>query len=244
MPTYAFAAPVLPGKLPAVKEMISLMLGDRRSEAEALRKTAGLDREQVFLHSTPMGDFAIVVWDTSDFKKVIDVFGTDGGEFAQWFRGCIKEIHGFDIADKANAPDVKLIGDWKASDWSFDSFEGAAVCFPIAEGKWSAAEAFTNDIMSGAHSAEYASTRGDLGIKRQAFYGMHTPQGDIAIMYGEGKDGWFPKAFQTNATSQDPFFAWFREGVMTFAGVPLFEGAQTPKVEQLFHMTVNVPATV
>lgn len=245
MTTIAFAAPILPGKLDLAHEMVSLIKGDRNAEAVAIRKEAGLDREQVFVQTTPMGEFAIVVWDTADATKVFEVFGSTQSEYATWFRGCLKEIHGFDIADPTSAPSWTVLGDWHSSDWKFDKFEGGAVCFPITEGKTALAETFVSAIMAGgSHHDEYVSTREDLGLYRQMFVVLNTPKGAIQIMYGEGNEGWFTNAFKTTATSDDSFYTWFRNAITEYSAVPIFAEPNQVPVEQILHLTVNVPANV
>jgi hypothetical protein len=245
MGTYAFSAPIIDGQLQNAKNMISQILGDRRSDAEALRKRAGLDREQVYIQTTPMGEFAIIVWDCDDFNAVLKAWASDTSEHAQWFRGCLQEIHGFDIADTANAPTCELVAEWKANDWTFDSYEGTALCFPIAAGQTNAARAFAKDMMQGAHKDDFVASRTGHGIKRQCIYVQSTPNGDVAVMFGEGNDGWFKRLFADNQKSTEPFYVWFRENMQTIAGVPMLAAeAKTPVVEQVFHMTLGVPAKV
>jgi hypothetical protein len=243
MPTYAFAAPILPGKLPVLKETVNLMSGDRRSEAEAIRREAGLDREQVFVHHTPMGEFAIVVWDTADFQKVLKTLSEATGEFARWFQSQLLEVHGFDVTDLANVPEVTLAGEWKSDDWTWDAGEGVAVCFPMQDGTWDVGMSFIEEMIEGEHRSDFIASRNDVGMTRQSFWGMHTPNGDVAVMYGEGKPGWFEEIFPLNATSGDPFYSWFREGIMEFSAAPIFAGGSAPQVDQVFDMVVNTPVT-
>lgn len=62
--------------------------------------------------------------------------------------------------------------------------------------------------------------------------------------YIEGAAGSFPKAFATTATSDDELYTWWREQVQGFAAVPIFQGGQAPKIEQLLDLKAGVPARV
>ena len=240
MTTYAFCAPILPGKTDVGKELTTLLRGDYKSDAERLRREAGLDREQVFIQSTPMGDVAIVVWDTENFDKVVDVFAKDGSDFGKWFRSKLMEIHGFDISDVANAPKLEIGYEWTDTSWSFGDFEAGTVCFPLKPGMTDTILSWAKEL-SGPRNGDFVRTRGELGIKRQLFILQRTPQGDFAIMYGEGKPNWLAGGYEVNSTSTEPFFVWFRESLQALSAAPLFAGGPAPKLERIFEMTVRTP---
>lgn len=66
MASYAFVAPILPGKLDAWKQLCAEVSGARKSQHVAARKRAGVTRELVWLQQTPQGDMAIVYWEADD----------------------------------------------------------------------------------------------------------------------------------------------------------------------------------
>lgn len=243
MKTTAFAAPILKGKEKAARQMIAQLRGDYRSDAEALRRTAGIDREQAYFMSTPMGEVAIVVWDVDDVARANECFATDDSKHAIWFRKQLEDIHGFDMSDPTGTPESELVAEWTDSAWSFGDGETNAVCYPLKPGAADKARAFGRELV-GSRKDDFARTRRELGITRQLFFVMPTPNGDFAIMYGEGKPGWLERGFKATATSNDPFLTWFREQVSSFAAVPMFQNATPPTVEHVLEITVRVPAGV
>src|SRR5712692_5722819 len=62
----ALCAPLLPGKIEAGKSWAKEAFEDRREEMAESRLALGSTREEVFLNSTPMGDFAVVYIEGED----------------------------------------------------------------------------------------------------------------------------------------------------------------------------------
>jgi hypothetical protein len=93
--SYGFVQPVKPGKTAAWKKYIEEAKGPRKKELAASRKKAGLVKEQVWLQSTPMGDFAVVYWEAKGIKKVFQHFMTSADPFDKWFlEKFLVEVHG------------------------------------------------------------------------------------------------------------------------------------------------------
>lgn len=236
MATYAFAAPVLAGTTDKYRAFTEALVTSRRTEAEAARRAAGLDREQVFLQPTPMGDVAIIVWETNDFEKVAKHFATDTSDFGAWFRSSLETFHGFDIS-KDEMPAPVLVDEWKDASWTH-GLDSWAFAFPVKdEAGW---KAWVAELL-GARREEFASTRLSFGVKRASFFRFETPNGPLAVQYIQGDAGSFPKAAEVTATSTEPFYTWWREQMQGFAAVPMFQGA-APKVEELIDFQVKMPA--
>lgn len=236
MATYAFAAPVLDGMTDKYRAFTQALVTSRREEAETSRRAAGLDREQVFLQPTPMGDVAIIVWETEDFAKVSKWFATDSSDFGAWFRSELQTFHGFDLAVDA-MPAPVLVDEWKDATWTH-GLNSWAFAFPVKdEAGW---KAFVAELL-GARREEFASTRLAFGVKRASFFRMETPNGTLAVQYIQGEAGAFPKAAEATATSTEPLYTWWREQMQAVAAVPMFQGA-APKVEELIDFQVKVPA--
>jgi hypothetical protein len=243
MKTFAFVAPVLPGKLAQMKSLIATLTGPKLADAQALRRKAGLEREQIFVQETPMGEFAIVVWDTNDLVKVFETFATDTAPTTQWFREQLLEIHGIDVTQAASQPQVVNGFDWADGSWSIDGdFSHYSIMFPVKPGKEDAILDWAHELE--ARKADFVRTREEIGVHRQTFIRHTLPDGTaMAIMYGEGEPRWIDAGWKLNATSNDPFIAWFRESMREVAAVPMFTDAGTPpKVTQLLEL--RVPATV
>ena len=69
------------------------------------------------------------------------------------------------------------------------------------------------------------------GVAREVASLMHTPQGDFVCLFHESED--LAKAFQTIATSQDPFDVWFREHLASVHGLTA-EMLQGPLPAEVF----------
>jgi hypothetical protein len=110
---YAFANPVLAGKLDAWKIYIKEMNGPRNKERNESRKKVGLSVERVWLQHTPMGDFAVVYWEAKDIGRVFEGLIKSDAPFDKWFRDKILvEVHGMDLSKPL--PMNELMLDFKA----------------------------------------------------------------------------------------------------------------------------------
>jgi hypothetical protein len=113
MAHYAFANPVLPGKIDAWKSYIKEMNGPRNKERNESRKRGGLTVERVWLQHTPMGDFAVVYWEAKDINKVFEGLIKSDAPFDKWFREKILvEVHGMDLSK--TPPMNELVLDFKS----------------------------------------------------------------------------------------------------------------------------------
>jgi hypothetical protein len=112
MALHAFATPVLPGKVDEWKQLVAEMNGPRCKEYTESRRKAGLKQELVWDETTPMGDLAVVIFDTDDFEGVMRYFATSKAPFDVWFSEKImKGIHGIDLS--SGLPSLKPISLWK-----------------------------------------------------------------------------------------------------------------------------------
>ena len=109
MQAIAFAAPFLPGKTDADREvMASFSGGERRADFEASRKRAGITRESVWIQSTPNGDVAVVVIEADDIAAAMGALGSSDEPFDVWFRDHIMDVHGMDISQPSEPPELAL----------------------------------------------------------------------------------------------------------------------------------------
>jgi len=112
MAHYAFANPVIAGKVDAWKAYIAEMNGPRKNERNESRKKVGLTVERVWLQHTPMGDFAVVYWEARDIGKVFEELIRSDTPFDKWFRDKILvEVHGMDLSK--TPPMNELVLDFK-----------------------------------------------------------------------------------------------------------------------------------
>ena len=98
MSLIAVAFPILPGKTEAWREWMAEVNGSRREEFDESRESAGV-HERTFLQSTPMGDVVIVTLEGDDPGRAFGkMLGADN-EFARWFAGGPRTIHGVDLTE-------------------------------------------------------------------------------------------------------------------------------------------------
>jgi hypothetical protein len=106
MQTIAFAASILPHKTQADREaMESCAHGDRQAEHQASRRRAGIERESVWIQSTPGGDVAVVLIEAADIPAAMGSLATSEDPFDRWFREHIKDTHGMDLAEGFTPPE-------------------------------------------------------------------------------------------------------------------------------------------
>jgi hypothetical protein len=112
MPTFAFVAPILPGKEQLDAETLDRFAnGDEREAYVAARTAAGVTRETVWHQKTPDGaTLAIVMLEADDIESAFGHIATSDAPFDQQFRAMVQDVHGFDLAS-APPPDVRLIAD-------------------------------------------------------------------------------------------------------------------------------------
>ena len=112
MTSYAFVAPILPGKLDAWKRLCAEVSGPRKSQHVQARQRAGVTRELVWLQQTPQGDMAIVYWDADDPGRAMQYMATSSDPHDRWFVEQAKEIHGIDLT-QAPPPPNTLTTEWR-----------------------------------------------------------------------------------------------------------------------------------
>ena len=113
MPLYAFAAPVLPGKMEEYREFVEELNTTRKKDYEASRKNAGFSRETVFLQKTPQGDMVVIVQEAENAEKAMESLRELKDPFDVWFFERVKDIHGFDIAG-GQMPSNELLIDYRS----------------------------------------------------------------------------------------------------------------------------------
>ena len=96
--------------------------------------------------------------------------------------------------------------------------QSLAFAFPLRAGKTEAWRAWIREIL-GPRRSEYEAFSQKLGLGTQRWYLQHTPQGDLAIIYLEGKD--LERKFQHLRTAQDPLTVWIRQRAQDLFGVDL-----------------------
>ena len=86
--------------------------------------------------------------------------------------------------------------------------ESLSLAFTVTPGKEKEWRYWGKEIL-GVRRHEYLAFRRRVGLVVHRMYFQHTPQGDLAIFYMEGKD--LRRVFQELRTAQDPFVVWIRQ---------------------------------
>ena len=110
MALFALVAPILPGKTEAWKSFMHSLKTTHHAAFLATRKELGV-RERTFLQSTPHGDLVIVTLEGENPAAAFGRFASVGGAFAEWMRGEVLAIHGFDLAAPPPGPLPELVID-------------------------------------------------------------------------------------------------------------------------------------
>ena len=109
MQTIGFIAPLLPGKTEADRAaMISCWRGERRAAFEASRRRLGINREAIYVQSTPIGDVAVVYWEADDVEAALKGMATSDEAHDVWFRDHVREVHGINVEDGFPPPEQVL----------------------------------------------------------------------------------------------------------------------------------------
>ena len=113
MSNYCFVSPILPGGEEKMKKWIHDDLSNSANHDRVFRQ-AGVTREQVWIQRTPMGDFAVVSYETSDPGKTFQVLATSTDPWAAKFRDFLSKAHGIDITKPL--PLNEMVADWHVTE--------------------------------------------------------------------------------------------------------------------------------
>ena len=116
MPTVAFAAPILPGKTGAFRELArELTEGFRADEMDVMQEKLGVHWEKWYVQETPDGTLAVIVFEADDPEVVMRELATSDDPSEVRMREKIREIHGIDLSDpEAAGPASEMVMDWTA----------------------------------------------------------------------------------------------------------------------------------
>jgi hypothetical protein len=111
MGSFAFGAPILPGKEDACRQFAQELTGPRRSEFEASRRRLGLTTERLYLQHTPQGALLIVY---GEGDRLPEGLATSQDPFDVWFRQQNQDILGVDLTQVPPGPPSEQIFEWQA----------------------------------------------------------------------------------------------------------------------------------
>lgn len=109
MTSIGFVLPILPGKTDDDREaMTSCGQGSRQEAFTASRRRHGINREAVWIQSTPGGDFAVVYLEADDLAAAFAGVGTSDEPFDRWFREYVHDVHGIALEEGIVPPEPVL----------------------------------------------------------------------------------------------------------------------------------------
>jgi hypothetical protein len=111
MSNYCFVAPILPGGVDKMKTWIRDEVNNS-ADHDRLMRQAGVSREQIWIQHTPMGDFAVASWETSDPGSTFQVLTNSNDPWAAKFRAFLSSAHGIDFSKAMHLNEQ--IADWHA----------------------------------------------------------------------------------------------------------------------------------
>jgi hypothetical protein len=104
-----FTAPLLPGTTPLDREaMQSCWTGELNPDYVASRRRHGVVREAVWIQSTPSGDVAVILIESTDLPTALLGIATSQEPFDIWFRDHLLAVHGMDLAQGMSLPEQVL----------------------------------------------------------------------------------------------------------------------------------------
>ncbi|MDH3606454.1 MAG: hypothetical protein OER12_05615 [Acidimicrobiia bacterium] len=104
MPAISFAIPILPGKVEAHVAHGEEVMGSRRAEYAASRKSLGIRKESAWHQETPNGTLAVVYIEADDPGAAMAGMASSDEPFDVWFRESITEIFGIDLSQPMPPP--------------------------------------------------------------------------------------------------------------------------------------------
>ena len=104
-----FAAPLRPGTTAQDREeMLACWRGERREDHVDSRRRHGVSREGVWIQSTPAGDLAVILLESTDLASALLGIATSQEPFDIWFRDHLLAVHGMDLSEGMALPEQVL----------------------------------------------------------------------------------------------------------------------------------------
>jgi hypothetical protein len=88
--------------------MVSCWRGDRREAHQDSRRRAGITTERVWIQRRPRADVAVVYLEADDLTTAFAFLGASEAPFDRWFRTLAAEVHGADLTNGIDPPELVL----------------------------------------------------------------------------------------------------------------------------------------
>lgn len=108
---YAYALPILPGKVEDWKQFCR-DIGERSADHTESRQRLRVRREVIWLQRVPQrGSLGVVAWETDDPGRVFAGLKSSDDSYDRWFLDRFQEIHGVDLRQPPPMNELGL--DWQ-----------------------------------------------------------------------------------------------------------------------------------
>jgi hypothetical protein len=98
------ALPILPGKTENIKAMFKTIKEKKWKEYDSAQKNSGVEKEQDFLQTTPMGDMLLVYLESKDIQKTFMAFASSKDPLDLWYIEEMKKKTGVDFTQPPAGP--------------------------------------------------------------------------------------------------------------------------------------------
>ena len=209
------AIPIREGQTEAWRSAIIELTGPRYDEYAASRKRMGVTSQTTFLQRTPMGDFAVIHLTGPDVHAIFHQMSESKDPWDAKWRGLTLDLHGMDFAKGA---DKMLSVEPAFSTESADLSGTRPYMFIAPVTDVAAFRALARDLM-GARHGEYARSRAELGIAREAVFLETTARGTVMVAYWLTRNP--PASVAALRTADDPFSLWLKGAATAIHQMPL-----------------------
>lgn len=217
----AYAMPIIEGKTQRVRDQAK-EYDEHKARYEALNTEATVTRHSVWIQETPMGDFEVSVMEVDDPTKMRLHFSSD--DYDTWWRGFVKDTHGFDPEDVAD--------DFQLPEPIYATARGGAgpekslaFVLPVVAGKAEEMKALGRQL-AGEKAADHRKMSDELGLDGENWYLQRSPMGDAVVAYFEGSD--LQSTFDNFTSKSDEYVDWFKARLMETTGVDWNQPAPPP----------------
>jgi len=202
-----------PGKTDDGKRFAKQISGARHKEMDESRRSLGQTRETTWVQSTPMGDMLLVYLEGNDSQRANERFAASMTPFDVWFKAEAKTFTGVDFGQPLPKGFVEI---GVESTLGTTHEASLAVAFLVLPGKTDAWRRVAKEV-AGERRKDLEAHDKRYNLVREYWYLQHTPQGDVAIAYLEGKDP--AAAFKSWAASNEPFDKWEKDQFAVIHGI-------------------------
>lgn len=97
-------APIEEGKVNDWKNWVEELVGEKKTEFDAMNKRHGITRHSVWLAETPSGTVAAVLHEGPGADTFMPNIAQSENSFDAWFKKCVEDLNGMDLGAPPPGP--------------------------------------------------------------------------------------------------------------------------------------------